>query len=417
MRFVLLVATIAAAVLAFRPEASAAPDDPAAATKPYSSPDGGITISLPAAWTLAAAKREQAAMAWEGELPDHGGPIAITLYHLPGMMNARVQPFVERDVQPGRYGLKDPAHPETELLPHLWMDEPVKGAPTVRHVWMYRVIRRNGFTASFECNADAWPRVREQCLRAGLSLTTTLDEWPVPPAGYKRRVRDGIVYYVHAAAGDADAAVHAVVRDEQQAFAKLHGPPPPAPDAPMVVVHAKAQDAEKLSSAAASAPSGELFDGATWRLFAVAPAKDDVGARARLAREARQLVFEHAMGGANPYWLFLGESVVAWNEVLTDKPLPCVPAGFAPKPVHRFDALAALVSASNDDADAALVYLALFLRGPKVYRDAFAAFLKDVAATGDADTAQKARLLSLDQEKLWSDANDFIKELKQAKSK
>ena len=418
MRASVIVFALLAGFVTSLPAASAAPDDPAAATKPYASADGRVAIELPAAWTLTPDKVEQAVMAWKGELPEEGGPVAVTVYHLPGMLSARAQPFVERNVHPGRYDVKGPAHPETEFLPHLWMDEPVERGPTVRHVWMYRVIRRNGFTAHFMCKADSWPRVREQCLRAALSISTTMDEWPAPPAGYKRRVRDGIVYYVHPAAGDSDAAVHAVVRGEQQAFAKLHGAIPSAPDSPMVVVvHAKAQDAAVLCKEAATAPGGEWFDGATFRLFAVAPPKGDEVARARLARDARRLVFKHAIGGVRPFWLWCGESGLAWSEAMTGKPLPCVPQGFTPPPVHRFDSIGSLESASDDEADEMLVYVAFFLHGPRSYRDAFTAFLKDVAATGDVDTAQEKRLLSLDQEKLWEDANAFIKELKPAKPK
>ena len=414
MRAAAVAATCLAALLAFVPAASAAPEDAPAATKPYSSADGRVTISLPAAWTLAATKDEQAAMCWEGALPDGAGPVRVTVYHLPGMMSARMQPFLERDIHPPRYGVKGPAHPETDVLPHLWMDEPVKNVGTIRHVWMYRVIRRNGFTTAVECLADAWPRVREQCLRAAQSLTTTIEEWPAPPAGYKRRVRDGIVYYVHAAAGDSDAAVHAIVRGEQLAFAKLHGPPPPSPESPMVVVvHAKAQDAAALSSEAASARFGAFHDGATYRLFAVAPAKGDAQARARLAGEARLLVFE--FGARGPFWLYCGESALAWNEELTGKPLPCVAPGFQPPKLRRFDAVCYLASASGGEWDGMFVYTAFFLHGPKTYRDAFSAFLKDAAATGDFETAQKERLLSLDQEKLWEAANEFVKELKPAK--
>jgi hypothetical protein len=411
-------AICAAALFAHSLAASAAPEDPAEATKPYASADGRVTIALPAAWSLTAEKPEQAVMCWKGELPDQAGPVAVTVYHLPGMISARAQPFVERDVHPGRYRVKGPAHPESDVLPHLWMDEPVAGGPVWRHVWAYRVIRRNGFTAHFECKADAWPRVREQCLRAAMSLTTTMDEWPTPPAGYKRRVRDGVVYYVHPAAGDSDATVHGCVRSEQQAFAKLHCMPPLPPDCPMVVVvHAKAQDAAALSKDAASASGGALFDFETFRLFAVAPAKSDDAARARLAQQARLLAFAHSTGGSRPFWLFCGESGLAWSEELTGKALPVVPPGFAPKPVRRFDAVVGLATASAEDADAMLVYTAFFLHGPRTYRDAFAAFLKDAAATGDVETAQEKRLLSLDQEKLWADANEFLKELKPAKPK
>ena len=413
----LAASVVVALVVAPLSAALAAPEEPAA-TKPCSSVNGHFTIELPAAWTPTPAKADKAVMSWEGQLPGGAGPIEVTVYHLPGMISARTQPFFERDVHPPRFDVKGPAKPESDVLPHLWMDEPASAGPATRHVWMYRVIRRNGFTVYFQCRADAWPLVREQSLRAAASLTTRVDEWPAPPAGYKRRVRDGIVYYVHSAAGDSDAAVHAVVRGEQQGFAKLHGMAPSVPDAPLVVVvHAKKEDAAVLCADAATAPRGQWFDGSTMRLFAVAPMKDDEVGSAVLAREARQLAFVHAFGRSEPFWLFVGESSLAWSEEVTGKSLPVVPAGFAPTPARRFNELVSLASASDDDADAMLVYTAFFLHGPRKYRDAFSAFLKDVAATGDAETAQEARLLSLDQEQLWKDANEFIEELKPAKRK
>jgi hypothetical protein len=408
------LAAVAWVALLAPPCAPAAAED--AETKPYSSADGRVTITLPAAWTLEAVKVDRAAMAWQGFLPDEAGPVEVIVYHLPGMMNPRAQPFLEREIHPQDFGVKEPAHTETDVLPHIWIDEPVQGGPAMHHVWMYRVVKRNGFTTVVHCRTDAWPAVREQCLRAGSSLTTTMDEWPSPPTGYKRRVRDGIVYYVHAAAGDSDAAVHAFVRAEQLAFAKLHGAPPPSPESPMVVVvHQKAADAAKLSSEAASAPSGECFDGATFRLFAVAPAKADTQARAYLAREARQLVYSHAMGGTRPAWLYFGEGALVWNEEVAGKPPPTIASPLKVLTVRRFDVIAESETAAGDNYETMFVYAALFRYGPRVYRDAFAAFLKDAAATGDVMTAQKTRLLSLDQEKLWEAANAFLKELKVAK--
>jgi hypothetical protein len=85
--------------------------------------------------------------------------------------------------------------------------------------------------------------------------------------------------------------------------------------------------------------------------------------------------------------------------------------------VSRFDAVADMQSAVGENYEAMFVYAALFRYGPRIYRDAFAAYLKDAAATGDVMTAQETRLFSLDQEKLWEAANAFMRELKVAKPK
>jgi hypothetical protein len=328
------------------------------------------------------------------------------------MVNAREQPFTERDVHPGRFHVTGPAHTETDVLPHLWLDVPEPGAPTLREVWMYRVLRRNGFTVNVECAADAWPKVRTACLRAAQSLATTMDEWPAPPAGYARRVHDGIVYYVQPEAGESDAAVHAVVNAERQAFVKMHGAVSWGPESPLVVVvHARTDDSAKSSR------DEQNYDAPGYRLIAVAPAKGDDASRARLVREARYALLAQTFASETPTFLFYGEPMTSWMEAMTGKPAPCVLEGFAPPHLPKFDDLA-YTAGGNDARDAGFVYTAFFLCGPRLYRDAFAAFLKDVAAGGDSATAPKARLLCLDQEKLRDAAQKFAdKELKPVKAK
>jgi hypothetical protein len=389
----------------------AAPPTPALPTKTFASADGRISIELPEAWALKPEKRDQAAVAWTGTLSDGGGEISVSVYSVPGLVNAREQSFAERDVHPGRYGVKGPAHVETDVLPHLWLDFQDAGAPMTRAVWMYRVVRRNGFTVHVLCAADAWPKIRLDCLRAAQSLTTTMEEWPTPPAGYARRVRDGIVYYVQPGAGDSDAAVHAIVRGEQQAFLKLHGAVSIPPESPLVVVvHAK--------SAGAAAGEEQHFEPETYRLVAVEPAKGDDKSRSVLVREARRAFIAQTFAGTAPFWLYCGESFLAWMEARSGRPAPSVLEGFPSLYMKKFDDLAAYASAEGDTQEQMFVYTAFFVCGPRLYRDAFAAFLKDVAATGDCDSAQKKHLLSLDQDKLRDAAQKFAeKDLKPVKPK
>jgi hypothetical protein len=397
----------AASLVAFAGDAA----PPPLPTKPYASADGRITIELPEAWGLKPDKRDKSAMAWSGALPDGGGGIEVCVYYVPGFVNAREQAFAERDVHPGRFGVKGPAHVETDVLPHLWLDFQDAGAPMQRAVWMYRVIRRNGFTVHVLCSADAWSKVRPDCLRAAQSLTTTMDEWPTPPAGYARRVRDGIVYYVQPGAGDSDAAVHAIVRGEQQAFLKMHGAASIPPESPLVVVvHAK--------TAGVAAAEEQHFEPESYRLVAVEPAKGDDKSRAVLVRETRRALIAQTFGGTAPFWLYCGESFLAWTEARTGKPAPSVPEGFPSLSMKKFDDLAAYASAEGDTQEQFFLYTAFFVCGPRLYRDAFAAFLKDAAATGDCESAQKKHLLSLDQEKLRDAAQKFAeKDLKPVKPK
>jgi hypothetical protein len=93
------------------------------------------------------------------------------------------------------------------------------------------------------------------------------------------------------------------------------------------------------------------------------------------------------------------------------KPLPAIPDGFLvqiPKPLPRLDELAKLENPGFDASYAMLGYVAFFRLGPKPWRDAFAAFQKEGAASHDWDAAEKKHLLSLDQAKLRDAAQGWL---------
>jgi hypothetical protein len=401
--------------------ARAEPDEPPPATKEYASADKRFTMSLPAAWTVDRDPIGQSVMAWSVKLPDGAGQVALEVYSVPGILNARAQPYIERDVHPGRFGIPGPAHVESEPTPHLWLDEPVKSGGVDRHVWIYRVIRRNGLTLHVICDGKVWDSIRPDCMRAAQSLATTLPEWPPVPETYRRLTRDGYAEYLHPSVKDADAdALHKLLRAEEAEFAKRYGPLWKPPESPFVVViHKAREDAAPMDQYASTAKYGSFASGAKHQLFVVPPAKGDVAANAELVGEAWQAFLVQSFGGAIPYWLYLGESSAARVETTTGRSLPSVPDGLyisMTKTLRPFDEIARLENVDGSAADEMFMYVAFFRCGPKSYRDAFAAFLKDLAATGDCETAQRTHLLSLDQTKLRAAAQSFVaKELKPVK--
>lgn len=392
--------------------ATAGDDGAPSATKAYSSADGRFTLTLPSDWVLDREPVEQSVMAWRVRLPGDGGAFLLRLYHVPGFVNPRAQAYVEREPQLKDWEAKGPAHVELDPLPQMWFEVPDKNEMT-HCSWMYRVIRRNGITLVAFCDAPLWPKVREACQRAAMSITAKLDEWPPPPDGYRTLQREGISYRLHASVKDADVdVVHKLLRDTETAFAKVHGPVPKTADAPFVVyVHARPADAAGVDRSASEARHGQYASLVKLQLYAVPPAKGDADAAADLVREAWQAFLSQTFGNEIPFWLYVGEGYAAGAESATGRPLPAVPESLSselPKSLRRLDELVALSSLSADDRMQMFVYVAFLRCGAKPWRDAFAAFLKDSAANGDCTTAQKERLLSLDQEKLRTAAQSWL---------
>ncbi len=415
----ILVMALAAQIVG---DTRAAAEDPPPAAKEYASADGRFTISMPTSWAVSRDRHDVTVMSWFAKLPDDGGDVSLEVYNVAGILNVRAQPYLERGVHPERYGVPGPARVEMEPVPHVWMDVPDKG-DVARHAWFYRVVRRNGLTLHTVCDAKRWDALRTDFLCAAQSLGTTLPEWPPVPGTYRRLSRDGYIEYLHPSVKDADAdAVHRLLRTQEAEFTKRYGPLWKPPDSPFVVViHARRPDAEAMDQYAAGADHGNWASFVKRQLFVVPPPKGDNSAMAEFVREAWSAFFAQSFAGSIPLWVSDGESWAAYSEAATGKSLPSVMQGLFDSMndgLRRLDELVALAPSGGATRDQLLAYLAFFRFGPKTYRDAFAAFLKDVAATGDCETAQKTRLLSLDQAKLRAAAESFVaREMKPVKSK
>ena len=206
--------------------------------------------------------------------------------------------------------------------------------------------------------------------------------------------------------------LHKLLRETEAALSKVHGPVPRTADHPFVVyVHARPADAAGVDQSASQTRYGNRASREKLQLYAVPPAKGDASAAADLVSEAWQALRVQTFGNEVPLWLYVGEYQAAHAESLTGRALPSVPASLMPElptTLRRLDELAALESASPAACMEMFAYVAYLRCGAKPWRDAFAAFLKDIAANGDCGTAEKARLLSLDQEKLRTAAQAWL---------
>jgi hypothetical protein len=393
-----------------------APDD-AAATTEWASADGRVSLRLPAAWDVTVASDDQTVLTLRVALPGGAERGYVEVFHLPGMRSERAQPHAEKKQHSDFYQATS-AETRLEPMPHLLLDCGVKGKPW-RHAYLYRIIERNGFTVHGLFSTADWGQVGPALFAATKSLSSKYGEWPARPEGYRALVRDGYEYLLHKAVKDKDVdALHKLVLEREAAYAKLHGPvPKPDSNRPVIVVHAKKEDAAPLLADAAAADFGCKFQKLEARLFTVPLPKPTPDSSAELARELNDL-FQYQSFGWLPSWVYVMDRDAAQFEAYTGKPVPWIYEGWlatASKKVRPFDQLVSKQSFTPEEGHELFIYCALFRAGGKPWRDAYAAFWKELAATGDCEAAQKI-LLALDQKQLQSAAETFAaKEFKPVK--
>lgn len=391
-------------------DARAAPDG--GGTTAYATEDGRVTVALPAAWTCETIKPSERVLLHEHAIvPGASAPASVQVIRVPGMRNERGQIYLEREEQPGKFGVTTRGETRIDPMPHLVMDIP-DGGVLQRFVWIPRILDRCGYTIFAQCAPADWDRMKDAFFAAAQSLTSTWGEWPERPAGYRVAVRDGYEYLIAPAVKPADAdAVHRIVLDVEAGYAKVHGPvPKPDSNRIVVVVHAAKEDAAALCKQAAAAPYGSFAQQIEGRLFTVPPTKGGAENAAEFATALTSILHYQLYGRPDPPWLYRADSYVARQEALSGKPLPALAESqmaVVPKNVDTFNAVLASDLSGADVRRPLLVYEGLFRCGPAPYRDAFAAFLKQFAATGDAAAAQKAHLDPLDAAKLRAAAQDF----------
>jgi len=407
---------------ALLPAALAAPDDAAPPpTRRYASGDEGhgVSVELPREWKVDRLEVGTFLMFLRLKSAANEDFFSIGVFRNAAVRNERGQVFGERGARAKQFRLDAVAEVHLDPMPHLAIDDVMDGT-MMRHVWIYRVINRVGLGVNFACPLSMWPSVKDAAFRAAATMASDLEESPPRPAGCKASLRDGYEYLADPAVKDKDVdALHAAVMEQEKRYALLHGPVPKPASNPIVVVVAPDKLALGSIAVGLTCANGYAANYAEGRLFATPPKKDDALGRGDLADRLAVLFHMQSYGCGEPSWLCDGERRIAAMEAMIKKPLPAVPA----EPLTEFATPLALFGdlvakpPKNAVAQAAS-YVALLRAGPKPYREAFAAFLADVAATGDWDAAQKKLIAGLDQEKFRADAQTFVvKELKPVKSK
>lgn len=390
--------------------ALAAPDDPkAVATRRYESPDHRVGIDLPAEWRCECVSTGASELAVRARAPATDSPLLIKVQCALGQRNERSTAFAERRHPPKGDVQRTVVGVQLEPMPHLLLDAAQGEAPT-RTVRIYRVIERRGFVVEVECAPSVWDTVKQPCFDAARSLTSSLGEYPARPEGFRASQSDGYEFLVHPDVDDAAvAAIRAALLAHEARYAALHGAvPKPSSNPIVVVVTPKAALFGKISDSVMwRSGYGEVTN--EGRLFAVPLVPGDVDGRTEFAERLTALFHAQCYGSNEPRWLFDGERLLAGAEARIAEPLPSIPSDLSPRMPSSALLLEEIVREPNMLAqDQAIAYVAFFRTGPQSYRAAFSAFLKDAAATGDWETAQRKHLLALDQEKLRADVNSFL---------
>jgi hypothetical protein len=409
------VVSFAVAVAAGAAAQDAAP--PPAVSR-HASADGRVSIELPTAWTVSPGKdRTEAVISLRLEAP--AGSLVLEVFHVPGVRDARAQAYHERATQPRRYETDAPALLRLDPLPHVTLDCPKPGL-YAWHAWIYRVIDRNGFTVVAYCDPKTWDGVKASCFNAARSLTSSLPPWPGGPPGYRSSERDGYEYFVGTEVKDSTiAAFHAALLEREKRFTALHGPvPKPAWNRPVIVLSAHRSGTD--AAAGREVRADYYADPYTGVLYGVPYRKDEPVARAQLAYAAAELLHSQAHSYLASDWVRAGERRVAYAEGRLARGLPSWPADSVRETLPNVCRTLDSVIREKDFADRvdqATAYVALFHAGPKPWREAFAAYSKELSATGDWEAAERNHLLSLDQDKLRAAAQAFLKELKLVETK
>jgi hypothetical protein len=388
-------------------------------TKRFESSDHRVAIDLPADWTLAPAQSEHAVVSVQAAVPPSGAAVQLDLFHQRGMLDPRFQAYVDRDLRREQFDAAERGAVGLEPLPHLTMNVKREGVPAW-NAWIYRVVNRNGFTLAVQCEAETWPLVKDACFAAAATITTTHAAWPEAPEGYASSERDGYEYLLQPGVSEEDVLrLHAALLDLEKRYAKAHGPvPKPRDRRPVVLLSV---DAAAAASAAGTAKAREAYvtSESQGRLHAVPLPKDDPTAAAQLASAATELFHAQCFGPMASPWLASAEKRLAAAESRLGRPPGAIPDCF--KGVALPKAMRPLVevvkSPGADAAEQATVYVELFRVGTKPWRDAFAAFLKELAATGDWEAAEAKHLLSLDQAKLLAEAQKLLKQVRPPEAK
>ena len=290
----------------------------------------------------------------------------------------------------------------------------------------YYVVKRNGVSVRWICDADKWPRFRDASAAVAASLRVELEEWPPHPPDFEREEVDGHLWYVQPGV-DASAVreLKSLLRGVGRDFEKVHGKLRIDPESAAIITVCASRDAMRaLSPDSRSDKYGADVDFQAGRLFLTPLPSDDGPEHADAAANYWRLLFIVTYGSHWPYWLRSGESEAAWCEERTGKRLPYVTPELRKKlpadPVSFSRLLEMETAETWDDPfdGTAAAYVLFFRAGPSKYRKAYTAFLREFAETRNVQAAAARHLGALDQERMRADLAKWLsRSVKTAKLK
>jgi hypothetical protein len=364
--------------------------------KEHASEDGRYRIGIPVDWSVTPGKTEGTLrLRFSCELPD-AGPVGIDVHDLAlCMLTPLGQANFERERRDAPPVVKEP-------VPHFVVKTPEGAA----HVYAYLRKAGHGLTVCFSCAAEDLDALMHEFLEIACSLAAKVERAPPEPAGYERVAKEGVVHLYGPGVARKDCrALHAEIDAQVAAFEKAHGTVVRPADEPLlVIVHKSAEEHEKYWPGTRTLPIFEL--NAERRIYVVPFGESDVAVRAELAKSLFRVLWMERYGSDRPVWLSEGLNHLRYAEAWTGKPLPFLHPVFLEKhePISRAPTD---VDPKRDEPYEAygrhgFLYGFYFETGPPDARKAYAAFLSDLAETGDAKGALERRIapLKLDPEKV-----------------
>ena len=413
------------------PCSAAAQEAAAPATKRWSDATDRVSIALPADWERVTVqqgsmeKLDEAVIHVRVRAPGWDGPLTVWVAAWTGV--SLTLPACIRGAHK-RLSAEKPKHHTLECVdqpvPHFVKDSGIS-AVHLTTFWFAR-MRGHGFSVELDCARTDLPR-----LRAVLpAITATLHyDGPVwPPRVTEGRTEtqvDGFVILHRDVPPDAVKWVKERVREVQRDFVDVHGPiTRPEGEAPVIYLHATLDQHAEIEPVRPKEPTASRLATEWWRakrhILTVPPNHRGLQERTQFVEALVSLMLCERYGDPAPTWFEEGEYMLAAYRHEAGRELPAVPQrlhdllrGFR-RPLADMPNIRRLAGSTfHDDYVAhAVGYVTLFHAGKRKWRDAYRAFLAELARTADGEAAAKAHLYSLDQDELRKDAKAWVQKLR-----
>lgn len=362
---------------------------------------------LPDDWAARPFDAARGELGFDLKLPGSDQRSRLTLVREETMGPARTAPLRFRE-----WALKNDRRATAEIQPRPWPQLVVstdnRGLEW-RVTYLFLEVKGNPYYFEFQCPADEFEQAQNDLHAIAASFKADVEWWPPPPKGYGIVEKGNFVFATHPALKRSIKPLQKALKNEEKAFAKVHGRLPKDTRI-LVLVHESRETARSLLAQAADTDSGYYADANGRRLFAVPLAKNNRDAIGFAAGAARGVLLMLKYGDTRPNMVWAGERGVARASAMTGKPLPNLHAGFTGwldgATIRRLDEIENLKPNADDFGKQSLFYTCMFHAGK--YKKEYRAFLKEYAETGDGEAAFKTHIGSIDSGKLRDAVQDYM---------